>query len=376
MAKYMLRMLIIMGLLLGGVFGFKIFQALMMKKFMSARSASVASVSATPATYQTWQPKLRTTGSVRAIQGVDVTTEVAGLVKKIHFAPGSQAKAGDVLIELNADSDRAQFDALRAAAELAAITYKRDKAQYAIRAISKATLDAAAADLKSKQAQADAQAAIFAKKTIRAPFTGRLGISSVNPGQYLNPGNKIVTLQSLDPIYVDFYIPQQALASLEVGQAITLTTDAYPHQAFMGKITAIDPKVDIATRNVQVEATLSNAELKLVPGMYGAVEIYTGAAQKHLTLPKTAISFNPYGEIVYLVKESGKDKEGKPLLTVKQSFVTVGESRGDQIAVLKGINEGDLVVIAGQLKLKNDSVVTINNAVMPTNDPAPHPVDQ
>ena len=202
------------------------------------------------------------------------------MVKYIYFTPGAAVQQGTVLVQLNADSDVAQLLALQATAELARITYERDKAQYAFKAVSKQTVDADIQNLKNAQAQVAQQAATVAKKTIRAPFTGRLGISAVNPGQYLNPGDKIVTLQTLDPIYVDFYLPQQALAQLQMGQAVAVTTDTFPHQIFNGKITTIDPAVDTSTRNVEVEATLSNPKYQLTPGMFAAAEVDTGVSIK------------------------------------------------------------------------------------------------
>ena len=369
--KAMVIMLFFVALLFGTIFAYKFVKILRMPH----PNLPPMSVSAMHVTYQEWQPKLRALGTLRAIHGVDITTEMAGMVKKIHLTPGSQTKAGDLLVELNADSEIAQRDALQATVELAEITYKRDKAQFAVRAISQATLDFDKADLDNKKAQLAQAQAIVAKKTIRAPFAGALGISAVNLGQYLNTGDKIITLQSLDPIYADFFLPQQALASLEMGQKITLKLDTYK-EMFTGEITAIDPKIDASTRNIKIEATVANPNLKLYPGMFGEIEVYTGKPQRHLTLPKTAISFNPFGEIVYIITETGKDTAGKPILSVKQSFITVGESRGDQIAILKGLKEGDQVVLAGQQKLKNGTVVAIHNTVLPAAESAPNLVDE
>jgi membrane fusion protein (multidrug efflux system) len=202
-----------------------------------------------------------------------------------------------------------------------------------------------------------------------------LGISAINLGQYLNTGDKVITLQSLDPIYVDFSLPQQALASLKVGQKITLKIDTYKED-FVGKVTSMDPKIDASTRNIQIEATVANPNLQLYPGMFGEVDVYTDAPQRRLTLPKTAISFNPFGEIAYVITETGKDKAGKPILSVQQKFVSVGESRGDQITILKGLKEGDQVVLAGQQKLKNGTVVTIHNGVLPGTEAAPDLLDE
>lgn len=336
---------------------------------MAAMNQAVT-VSTTTAKYEYWQPKIKAAASLRAVRGVEVTTELAGLVRTIYFIPGSDVKKDDLLVELNTDADIAQLHSLEAAAELAKVVYERDKAQYAFHAVSKATLDTDAANLKSQNALVAQQKATIAKKVIHAPFEGRLGISQVNPGQYLNTGNPIVTLQSLNPIYIDFFVPQQSLVQLKVSQDITLTIDTYPKKIFKGKVTTINPKVDSATRNVAVEATIENPEHILLPGMFGTAEVSTGKPMPYLTLPQTAISYNSYGNIVFIVKRHPpKHKKDKPLLTVKQAFVTTGPTRGDQVAILNGLKAGDSVVIAGQLKLQNDSEVVINNSVLPSNNP-------
>lgn len=375
MSKRMVIMLAIVGLLFGGVFGFKMFKAGMMKKYMSFQ-APPSTVTAMKAEYQTWQPRLSAVGSLRAVRGVEVTSEIAGLVRTLHIKPDEEVKEGQVLVELNADADIAQLHALEAASDLAQTVYDRDKKQLEIQAVSQATVDADAADLRSKRAQVAQQQALVEKKTIRAPFAGRLGITTVNPGQYVNPGDRIVTLQSLDAVYCDFYLPQQELSRLAIGQKIVVTTDSYPGKSFTGRITAINPKVDPDTRNVQVEATIMNPGHKLLPGMYAAVDVRAGAVQRYLTLPQTAVTYNPYGDTVFLVEEGGKGPEGKPLLTAKQAFVTLGPARGDQIAVMTGVKEGDRVVTSGQLKLKNGSTLIIDNRVQPANEEAPKPEEQ
>ena len=376
MTKRMVIMLAGVGLLFGGIFGYKAFTGIMMKKYMSAGGIPPVTVSTIHATNEAWQPQFKAVGSLRAVRGVDLASEISGLVRSVHFKSGDEVKAGQLLVQLNADPDIAQLHALEAAADLAEITYERDKKQIEAQAISQSTLDSASADLKSKQAQVTQQAAVVAKKTISAPFAGRLGISSVNPGQYVNSGEKIVTLQSLDSIFIDFSLPQQELSRVSRGQTAVVFIDAYPGKTFTGKITAINPKVDPDSRNVQVEAVIANPGRELLPGMYATLEVLYGAAQHYLTLPRTAVTFNPYGETVYLVEEKGTDKAGKKTLTVRQTFVTLGPARGDQVAVLSGVKEGDQVVTSGQLKIKNNSVVIINNQVQPLNDAAPKPVEQ
>ncbi len=375
--KRMVIMLICVGLLLAALVGFNQFRSYMIGKFMASNAAPPSTVSAIVAGYQSWQPQLAAVGSLRAVRGVDVTTEVAGLVREVAFRSGQEAKAGQVLVRLNADSDVALLQSLQAAAELAQTVYTRDKAQYDIKAIAKAQLDADAADLKGKKAQVAQQAALVDKKTIRAPFAGRLGITTINPGQYLNPGDAIVTLQAIDPIYADFYLPQQQLGQLAIGQTIVVDTNAYSGQTFTGKIQSMNPRVDSATRNIQIEATVDNRERKLLPGMYANVKIDAGTAQRYLTLPQTAITYNPYGATVFIVRQGAQpNAQGKALPVAQQVFVTPGPTRGDQVAILKGVEAGMQVVTSGQLKLKNGTPLIINNSVQPADNPNPAPQEQ
>jgi membrane fusion protein, multidrug efflux system len=245
--------------------------------------------------------------------------------------------------------------------------------QYEAQAISKAQLDADAADLKAKRAQVASQAALVAKKSLRAPFAGRLGITTVNPGQYLNTGDKVVTLQAIDPIYADFKLPQQQLARISTGQTVTLTIDAFPGVSFVGKINAIDPRVDSSTRNFQAEATVGNADRRLLPGMFARVAVAAGGVQRYLTLPQTAITYNPYGTTIFIAQK----KAGTPeTLVGQQVFVTLGPTRGDQVAVLKGVKDGDIVVTSGQLKLINGTPLKVDNQTLPRDDPNPTPQEQ
>lgn len=363
--KPMTIMLILVGILFGAIFAYQMFKKQMIKKYLAKNSGQVVTVSATTAKMQTWQPKIMATGSLRATLGVDITTELAGMVREIYFKPGDKIQKGMPILKLNDDTEVAQLQINQAAAQLAKLTYDRDKAQYDIKAVSQATLDTDTANLKSQLAQVSEQKSIVAKKNIQAPFSGRLGVCLVYPGQYLNPGDKIVTLQKLDPIYVDFYLPQQELIKIKTGQTIKLTTDSYPKEIFNGKITTIDPKVETSTRNVRVEATISNPNELLLPGMFGQVELDTGVVNHYITVPQNAISFNSYGEIIYIVQEAEKDKAGKPTYIARQSFVDVGDTRDNEIAILRGLKEGDQVVTSGQLKLKNGSPVVVKNNLLP-----------
>lgn len=376
MTKRMLLMLTAVALLFGGIFGYQFFRARMAQKSMAAAQAPPVTVSTVTAGYLPWQPRLKAVGSLRAVRGVDVTCEVAGLVRSVQFRSGESARAGQLLVQLNADADLALLRSLRAAADLAGTVYIRDIKQFAVKGVSQATLDADAADLKGKEAQVAQQAALVEKKSILAPFAGRLGITTVNPGQYLNPGDKIATLQALDALYADFYLPQQELARIAIGEAVAVTTDSYPGRTFSGRITAVNPRVDPETRNFQAEATIANLQHHLLPGMYATVEVSAGAGKSYLTLPQTAVAFNPYGETVFIVEEKGRGADGKPRLIARQTFVTVGPTRGDQVAILTGVRAGEVVVTSGQLKLKNGSPVVIDNRVRPSNDAAPRTTDE
>lgn len=371
MKKRMIIMLIFVGILFGIVFGWKAVKAIMIQRYMAKMGAPAVTVSTMKVASSSWQTTLKAVGSVRAILGVNVTTELAGMVENIYFTPGAVVKKGTILVQLNAAAEIGQLHSLQAQVELAKITYARDKAQYAVKAVSKQQVDTDEWTLKNLQAQTDQQAATVAKKTLRAPFDGRLGISNVNPGQYLNVGDKVTSLQTMDPIYIDFYLPQQDVAHLKPGQPVSVQSDAFPGKTFTGKITTIEPAIDISTRNIEVEATLENPDYELTPGMFASVSVTVGTPENFLTLPQSAITFNPYGDIVFIVKEKGKDENGKPILVVNQAFVTTGNTRGDQIQILKGVKAGDEVVSSGQLKLQNESHIIVNNTIQPSNDPAP-----
>ncbi len=366
------RRLIIVVAVVGGLLallvGIHLFVGHMINKAMAHNSAPPQTVTTTVARYSDWQPEISAIGSVRAVRGVDITTEVTGLVRSVDFRSGDDARRGQILVHLNADSDIATLHSLEAAADLAATVYARDKMQFEAQAISQAQLDADAADLKNKRAQAAAQAALVEKKTLRAPFDGRLGITTVNPGQYLNTGDKVVTLQELDPVYVDFHLPQEDLAQVHPGLEVRLTLDAFPGESFTGKINAADPLVDSSSRNFMAEATVPNPGHKLLPGMFVRVAVLSGAQQHYLTLPQTSITFNPYGSTVFLVQKDAKGKR-----TAQQGFVTTGPTRGDQIAILKGIKEGDEVVTSGQLKLKNGTPLDVSTELQPADAPNPTP---
>jgi membrane fusion protein (multidrug efflux system) len=356
------------GVMLGLLIGWHLLVGHFIKQALAKNSQPPQTVTTMVAGYSDWQPEIASVGSLRAVRGVDITTEVTGIVRSVEFRSGEDARRGQVLVRLNADADIATLHSLEASAELAATVYTRDKVQFEAQAISQAQLDADAADLKNKQAQAASQAALVEKKILRAPFDGRLGITTVNPGQYLNTGDKVVTLQELDPVYVDFRLPQEQLAQVHTGLAIRLNLDALAGQSFPGKITALDPLVDSASRNFQVEATVPNPEHHLMPGMFVRVAVLSGDMQKFLTLPQTSITYNPYGATVFLALAQADGKH-----VAKQVFVTTGATRGDQTAILTGVKAGDVVITSGQLKLRNGTPLDISTTDQPSNDANPTP---
>ncbi|MEY4523840.1 MAG: hypothetical protein RIR27_916 [Pseudomonadota bacterium] len=361
-------------LLLGLIFGFNQLKTAMIKYFIAGMGLPPATVSTMVVETSAWQPKLSSVGNVRAFRGVELSTEIGGLVQNVAIKSGMDVKEGELLIKLNDASDVAQLNSLKALADLAKVINERDRQQLEIQAISKNVFDTSKADAKSKEAQVEQQTALVAKKNLRAPFSGRVGIVMINPGQFVNPGDKLLTLQTLDPIFVDFNLPQSNAEQIQVGQEIVVTTDAFKGSSFTGKITAVSPKVDTNTRNIQIEAQLANPDKKILPGMFANVNIKLGDEVKMLTLPQTAVTYNPYGSTVFIAKPTGKkDKQGKPALEAQQVFVTTGLTRGDQVAILKGVEEGATVVTSGQLKLKNGTPLIVNNKVLPANSPNPQP---
>ena len=372
--KPMLGMLAVVVLLVGVIGGTKAVQISKLIAQSKVPQPPVV-VTALTARYAQWQPEITAVGSAKAVRGVDVTTEVGGIVRSVSFKPGQEVAAGAVLVELNDDADVANLRSLQASADLAETTLKRDIAQRAADAVSPAQVDSDEADLKSKRAQVAQQAALVAKKIIRAPFAGRIGITSVNPGQYLNPGDKVASLMTVDPIYVDFNVPQDQLPALTMGQAVSITADGLPGETLEGSVTAIDSKVDQTTRNVTVEATIRNPRKQLLAGMFTHVALASGTLQHYLTIPQTAVAYNPYGTTVFIAA-TRKDESGEEVLTAQQSFVKTGPTRGDQVAVLSGLKEGDVVITSGQLKLKNGSSVKVDNQVVPLNAAAPAPQEQ
>ena len=367
----MLIMIVVVLVIVAIIAGVKFVQiSALIAQSKAPLPASVVTAMHVP--YAEWQPGVTAVGSIKAVRGVDVTTEVGGIVRSIGFKPGQQVADQALLVQLHADSDIAQLHSLEATADLAVIVLKRDKAQLAVNAVSQAQVDTDSADLKAKLAAAEQQRALVAKKSIRAPFAGRIGITAVNPGQYLNPGDKIATLQTFDPIYIDFTVPQTQLEQIAIGQKVAVTADGLADQTFSGRVSTIDTQFDPTTRNVTVEATVANPQQSLVPGMFARAIVDSGKPQRYLTVAQSSVTYNPYGTTVFIATSSKNDK-GEEVLTAQQSFIKTGPTRGDQVAILEGVKEGDLLITSGQMKLKNGSPVQIDNSAAPLNDPAPTP---
>lgn len=328
------------------------------------------SVSSAVAQEEKWQDTLNAVGSVSAAQGVTVASEVAGTVTEIDFESGAVVNKGDLLVKLDTSTEEAQLQAAEAQVELARLNAERTRKLSADQTVSQSELDQAEATLKQAQANADEIRATIEKKTIRAPFTGRLGIRLVNLGESLDARKAIVSLQSLTPVFADFSLPQQNLSQLKTGQPVQVTCDAYPDQIFDGVLTAINPDLDAVTRSVTLRATFENTNQLLRAGMFVRVSVILPQAQPVLAIPATAVLSAPFGDSVYVIEQSTNSAAG---LVARQQFVTTGQSHGDSVSVLKGLKPGDKVVSAGIFKLHSGSPVTVNNDIVPP--PVKNPSD-
>lgn len=367
-------MLLAVGLVAGGLIWFQHFKSGILKQVVANIRSEQPTVATARASMQEWQSAQTSVGTARASNGADLAAEVGGVVDQIDFTSGEAVAAGTVLLRLRPNDDPAKLAQLQASAALAEINLQRDQKQLAAHAVAQATVDTDAANLKVANAQVAAQQAVMAEKVVRAPFSGRLGVRQVDVGQFLAAGTTIVTLQQLDPMFVDFYLPQQALGEIAVAQPVEVTADAWPGRKFAGKIASLNSKVDPASRMLQIRASVANPDGALLPGMFVGVSVVTSKPQQRVTIPLAAVAFNPYGSLVYVVRDE-KAANGAQQHVVQQQFVTTGAERGDQVSILKGITANDVVVTAGQLKLHNGSLVQIDNAVQPTDNPAPRPLD-
>jgi membrane fusion protein (multidrug efflux system) len=329
-------------------------------------------VSTATAREDKWQDSLSAVGSVNAVQGVMITAEIPGTIREIAFESGAVVNQGEVLLKLDTSSEEAQLRSLEAQAELAQTSLNRTKSLRADNTVSQAELDQAEAAVKQVVANADNIRATIAKKVIRAPFPGRLGIRQVNIGQYLEAAKPIVSLQSLTPVYGDFSLPQQDLARIKTGLQVRVISDTYPGKTFTGTLTAINPDLDPVTRSVKLQATFDNAEQLLRPGMFARMEIIFPEVQPVLAIPATAVLSAPYGDSVYVVEAATNAADG---LVVRQQFIRVDRTRGDFVSVASGLKPGDQVVSSGMFKLRNNMAVEVNNAIAPKSDKKPNPSD-
>ncbi|MET0213667.1 MAG: efflux RND transporter periplasmic adaptor subunit [Vicinamibacterales bacterium] len=321
-----------------------------------------------------WPASLNAIGTVAAVQGVTVSADLPGIVDRIAFDSGSAVRQGDILVQLDTRQEQAQLAAAEAQRDLARLNYERMQALIGDDAVSRAEYDRAAAEYKQAEARIGEIRAGIERKTIRAPFSGLLGIRQVNLGQYLAGGDPVVPLQSLNPIYVNFGVPQQDAAALRAGRRVRVTAADAGGAELVGGVTAVNAVVDEATRNVQVQATLANPEYKLRPGMFVQTQLLLGTSQSVMALPASAISYAPYGDSVFVVTDL-KDPSGRTYRGVRQQVVKLGAARGDQVAVISGIKPGEEIVTSGVFKLRNGAAVTVNNTVQPSNSLAPKPED-
>ena len=387
-SKRMVIMLIILAVVFGLIFGFKAFMSKMMNDFFDNMPQPAAAVSTYEARQDNWASILEAVGTVNAVNGVNVTAQVPGEVEAIEFESGDSVKKGDVLIRLEAAADRAQLNALEATAGLARQEYDRYQRLFKQGSISRSELDNRRAQRDQAVAQAQAQREQLNYKTVRAPFDGVLGIRQVDLGQFLQAGTPVVSLNQLQPIFVDFALPEQELSRIEKGLKVRVTLDAYTDQQFEGEISAIEPGVSEATRNVSVQARFENEDNKLRPGMFASVDIQLPQSEDVVVIPRTAISYAPYGNAVFVLKDapqkgesdeneesdadSEKKAEGADKI-VKKRFVKLGRRRGDLVAVIDGLKPGEVVATSGLLKLRNDAAVTIENDVQPSTEATPTP---
>lgn len=358
MIRRMIIVIAALAVVFGGIFGWKAFQGYQVARYRASMKPPAVTVSSTVARREQWQPKISAVGGLSAIQGVEVSSEVPGKVGSINFESGHQVEKGALLVQLDASAELGQLRAVKAELALKRLDYERAKGLVRSAAVSQAQLDRAKSEMESMEGKVAEQRALVAKKSIRAPFAGSLGIRRVNVGEFVSPGTEIVTLQSLDPIYVDFTLPEKHLNDLAIGQGVEVEVGAYPKEIFLGAVNAVSPKVEATTRNVRVQATLGNAALRLRPGMFARVSVLVAGASSVVTVPRTVVTFYPYGDSVFLIDE--KDST----LTVERRQVETGRIREGRVEIVQGLKAGDLVVNTGQLKLRSGQRVRIDNSVV------------
>jgi len=374
MLKRMMIMLGVVGAVFAALAWFVNFRAGMIRQAMAALADPPQTVSTTTAVLSDWQSALTAIGTFRAVNGADLSLQQSGIVDSVHFESGKDVAAGDVLLDLRKEDDIAKLQSLQATADGSAITLRRDQGQLKINAVSQATVDSDLVNERNALALVAQQQALLEQKTLKAPFAGRLGVRQVDVGQYLTAGTAIVTLQALDRLFADFTLPQQAIDQVKVGQEVVARIDAFPGHTFKGVVQAFNSKVDQTSRNVQVRAIFDNPDRKLLPGMFARINLNIGHPTSYVTLPQTAIVYNTYGDSVFLAVKG--EAAGKQELVARQTFIKTGATRGDQVAVISGLDQGVTVVTAGQIKLRNGTLLKVDNSIAVANDPNPAPADQ
>jgi membrane fusion protein (multidrug efflux system) len=364
--------LLALVILLVGIKGLQISKMMAAAKAMTPPPQAVSSAEVRE---ENWAPVLSAIGSVSAVQGAIIAAELGGVVSDIKFENGGVAKKGDVIMKLDASQEEALLRSAEAEAELARTDLERAQGLASQKVVSKAELDAAESKFRRLTAIVDQMRSNIRKKTLVAPFDGHVGIRQVNVGQMINPGQQVVALTSLDPVYVDFALPQQHLAQLSQGLEVRVTTDALPGRVFPGKLTAVNSMVDTVTRNVSVQATLENADHVLRPGMFAKAEVVLPEKSSALVIPGSAVSYAPFGDSVFVIEKKKDEKTGKETQVIRQQFVRIGEARGDFVSVTEGLKAGETVVSTGVFKLRNGMAVTINNDLAPKPQINPTPVD-
>ena len=374
MKKRLIVVIVVMMVLVAFLGGIKVLQIERMTA--QARQSPPPEIVTTAVVHkESWESLLTAVGSLQAVQGVMVTAELTGKVVSIAFNAGTMVHAGDLLVKQDTSTEEAQLRAAEAEAALAKINLERRRELLEKKIVSKSEYDNAETQYKQTMAQADNIRTIIAKKTIRAPFAGRLGIRLVNLGQVLNEGQAIVSLQSLDPIFVDFLLPQQELSRIRPGLTVRVTTDALLDQVIEGTITAINPQVDTATRNIRIQATVTNPQEHLRPGMFVKVAVVLPTPNEVLTIPATAVLYAPYSDSVFVVEEKKNEESGRPVKVMRQQFARLGEKRGDFVSVVSGLKEGEIVVSTGVFKYRNGQEVTVDNTLAPEFKLRPKPED-
>jgi membrane fusion protein, multidrug efflux system len=373
MTKRMILMLVAVGVVFGGIFGYKAIGNYFMNQFFDDMPVPPATITATEVTEAEWRPEATAVGTFMAVNGAELTTEASGIVTGIHFENGARVNQGQRLVSLDIEADEAELERLQAVEQLARVELNRHERLFRENNISESELQRRQSEAAQASAAVKTQEARIRQKTIRAPFDGISGIRQVNLGQYVATGSPVVSVQSLDPIYLNFTLPERRLPLLHVGQRVNARADAYPETTFSGEITAIEPAVQESTRTFLVQATFQNPDLLLRPGMFGRAQVDIGEPATVKLVPQTAIQFNPYGNSVFMIRE---DDEGT--LHAHQRFVMTGERRGDLITVLGGLEVGDRIATSGLLKLRTGSVVIIsdNGDVAPKADLDPQPENQ